>query len=226
MKPVIVLDMNETMLDLSALDPTFAAIFGRAEGAEIRKQWFKQVLELFLTVTITGEYRSFDNLSDDALRMLAAQRGRKASADDRAVLREAQKKITAYPDVRPGLTRLKEAGFTLATLSNSTKASTEALLTHAGIRDQFDEVLSADAVKRFKPAREAYEYAATTLKVKPGEVLLVAAHGWDIAGAIAAGCRAAFVARPEKVLSPEGPRPQFEGRDVLAIAEAIVSKHD
>ena len=225
MKPTLVFDMNETLLDLSSLDPTFARIFAQAEGAELREKWFKQVVELFLAATITGEYRSFDKLTDDALQMLAAQRGSEASADDRAALKVAQTKIRAYPDVRPGLMRLKQAGFTLAILSNSTKAAAETLLENAGIRDQFDEVLSADAVERFKPAREAYEYAARMLGVKPGEVLLVAAHAWDIAGAMAAGWRAAFVTRPEKVLSPGGPNPQFMSGDVSVLADAIVSKY-
>ena len=225
MKPVVVFDMNETLLDLSSLDPTFARIFGRTDGAELRKQWFKQVLELFLTVTVIHEYRRFDKLTDDALQMLAVQMGSDASADDRAALKAAQTKMPAYPDVRPGLTRLQQAGFTLAILSNSPKASAETLLEHAGIRDQFDTVLSADAVDRFKPAREAYEYAARTLRVQQGEILLVASHAWDIEGAMAAGCRAAFVARPEKVLRPQGPKPHFECDDVSVLADAIVTKY-
>lgn len=179
MKPVIVFDMHETLLDLSALDPVFARIFSHSDGAELRTTWFRQVLELFMTATITGAYRSFDKLSDDALQMLKAQWGSEASADDRAALRSAQARMPAHADVRPGLTRLKQAGFRLATLSNSTRVASEALLQSAGIRDQLDAVLSADDVQRFKPAREAYEYAARSLAVTPGDVMLVAAHGWD-----------------------------------------------
>ena len=224
MKPVIVFDMNETLLDMSALDPTFARIFSGSDGAELRKKWFKLVLELFLTATITGEYRSFDKLTDDALQMLARQQGREARADDRAALREAQAKIAAYPDVAPGLARLKEAGFTLATLTNSTKKSAEQLLDHASIRERFDYVRSADAVEHYKPAREAYEYVAKELGVKTKEILLVAAHAWDVAGAMAAGCEAAFVARPEKVLSPGGREPRFRASDVSALAVQIVEQ--
>ncbi len=225
MKPVLVFDMNETLLDMSALDPAFARIFGQARGSELRKKWFKLVLELFLTATITGEYRSFDKLTDDALQMLAKLQGREASADDRAALKEAQAKIPAYPDVTPGLTRLKEAGFTLATLTNSTATSAERLLDYAGVRQRFDAVLSADAVERYKPARGAYEYAAKELDVKPERIVLVAAHAWDVAGAMAAGCEAAFIARPEKVMSPGAPRPRYEATDVAALAEQLVAKH-
>ena len=146
MKPVILFDMNETLLDISALDPTFARIFGAASGAELRMKWFRQVLELFLTATITGEYRSFDKLTDEALQMLAKQQGREASAQDRAALKEAQMRLPAHPDVRPGLVRLKAAGFRLAVLSNSTEKSSKALLKLAGLDDQLEKVLSADTV--------------------------------------------------------------------------------
>jgi 2-haloacid dehalogenase len=56
-----------------------------------------------------------------------------------------------------------------------------------------------------------------------GEVRLVAAHSWDIAGALAAGCQAAFVARPGMVLSPLGGPPGVIGPDLTAVAEQIIS---
>jgi 2-haloacid dehalogenase len=54
-------------------------------------------------------------------------------------------------------------------------------------------------------------------------VRLVAAHAWDIAGAQAAGCAAAFVARPGKVLSPLGERPDVIGADLREVAAQIVA---
>jgi 2-haloalkanoic acid dehalogenase, type II len=225
MKPVIVFDMNETLLDMSALDPTLARIFGLSRGAELRKKWFRQVLELFLTATITGEYRNFEALSDEALQMVALQRGVEASASDRAALKEAQARIPAHADAGPGLERLKAAGFRTAVLSNSTEKASNTLLEFAGIAGSIDEVLSADAVKRYKPAREAYEYAAKKLGVQPKEIVLVAAHAWDIAGAMTAGCEAAFVARPEKVLNPGARAPRFHADSISALAPKLVAEY-
>jgi 2-haloacid dehalogenase len=159
------------------------------------------------------------------LQVIARQRGTAASAEDRAALKAAQAEIPAYPDVRPGLERLRRAGFRLAALTNSTKEAATKLLGNAGIGEMFEEILSADAVERYKPSREAYEYAARTLNVTLGEIVLVAAHGWDIAGALSVGCNAVFVARPGKALSPGSPDPQFRARDVAALAEQLVSEH-
>ncbi|CAN5856323.1 haloacid dehalogenase type II [soil metagenome] len=223
MKPVIVFDLNETLLDMSALDPAFARIFPDADGSAMRKTWFSQVVELFLAAAITETYRSFDKLTDDALQMIAPREGVAVSAEDRETLKHALGRIPAYPDVRPGLERLRESGFTIATLTNSTAKSATALLDHAGIYELFDHVLSADTGQHYKPAREAYEYAAKKLRVNVSGIMLVAAHDWDVAGAMAAGAAAAFVERPEKVLSPGRPKPQFQSPDVRELAEQIVA---
>lgn len=224
MKPVIVFDLNETLLDVSGLDPTFVTMFAQRDGGTLRKEWFRQVVEYFLTSTAIGQYRSFDILAMDALATIAARLGREVTAHDRATLAQAVGTMPAYPDVRPGLALLKERGFTVATLTNSTEASALRVIEHANLRDQFDRVLSADAVQRFKPAREAYEYAATQLNVDIGQMVLVAAHSWDIRGAMAAGCQTAFVGRPGSVMSPGDPRPQWEARDIVETAKQIIGQ--
>ncbi|HWJ31944.1 MAG TPA: haloacid dehalogenase type II [Gaiellaceae bacterium] len=220
MSRVIVFDLNETLLDLSAMDPAFQQVFG---AAEVRKLWFKQVLELFLTATVIDAYRPFSELTDAALEMIALQRGVRLTADDKARVHAAMQALPAHPDVRPSLERLKGAGLRLATLTNSGEKTARHHLEHAGLTELFDAVLSADAVQRYKPAREAYEYAAKQLDVKLRDIRLVAAHSWDVAGALRAGCEAAFVARPEKVLDPTGTQPEIVGRDLAEVADRILA---
>ena len=218
----IVFDLNETLLDLSAMDPVFQHLFG---AAEVRKLWFGQVLELFLTATVIDVYRPFGELTDAALEMVARQRGVRLDDADRERVREALRALPAYPDVRPALERLEAAGLTLATLTNSGERSARQLLERNGLTALFDAVLSVDAVRRYKPAREAYEHAAKQLDVQLGDIRLVAAHGWDVAGALAAGCAAAFVERPEQAVDPPGERPDVVGRDLHDVAERILATH-
>ena len=216
----IVFDLNETLLDLSALDPTFQQLFG---AAEVCKLWFRQVLELFLTATVIDAYRPFKELTDAALEMVARQRGVQLADADRERVRAAMRTLPLHPDVRPSLERLKAAGLTLATLTNSGEQAARQHLEHNGVTDLFDAVLSVDAVERYKPAREAYEYAAKQLGVKLRDIRLVAAHSWDVAGAMKAGCAAAFVARPEKVLDPTGTQPDIVGGDLADVADRILA---
>jgi 2-haloacid dehalogenase len=63
---------------------------------------------------------------------------------------------------------------------------------------------------------------AERLGVGVDRIRLIAAHAWDVAGALHAGCAAAFVARPGKVLSPSAERPDVEGRDLAEVASRIL----
>src|SRR5216684_1543681 len=87
----------------------------------------------------------------------------------------------------------------------------------------FERSFSVDAVRRFKPAAEAYRSVADALGLPVDRLRLVAAHAWDIVGALRAGCAAAFVARPGKVLYPLGPKPDITGPDFRNVANQIVA---
>jgi 2-haloacid dehalogenase len=118
---------------------------------------------------------------------------------------------------------LRDAGLRLSVLTNSTAQAAEAQLTFAGLRDHFEQVISADEIRCFKPAPEVYQLAASRLNIEPGQVRLVSAHDWDVTGALRAGCAAAFLARPGQVTNPFGPQPDVRGTDLLEVVERIVA---
>src|SRR5262249_36883830 len=95
-------------------------------------------------------------------------------------------------------------------------------LANAGLASFFERTFSVDAVRRFKPAAEAYRSVADALGVSTNRLRLIAAHAWDIVGALQAGFRAAFVARPGKVLYPLGPKPDIVGPDFKTVAQQVV----
>ena len=220
MKPVCVFDVNETLLDLTALDPYFERVFG---DPGVRRLWFAQLLQSALVATVTDAYSEFASIGGAALEMVAARTNVDVSDADKRALGEAMRNLPPHPDVPTGLERLRDGGFRLATLTNSTAEVGEAQLRSAGIRYFFEQALSADAVRRLKPAPEPYRLAAERLGVEVGDVLLVAAHAWDVAGALRAGCRAAFVARPGMVLDPLVERPEIVASDVGAVAGEIIA---
>jgi len=96
-------------------------------------------------------------------------------------------------------------------------------MRNAGLTAYFEQILSADSVRRLKPAPEPYLMAADRLGVPPAGVRLVAAHYWDIAGALRVGFAAAFVARAGQVLDPLAPRPDVVGADLRAVADQIIA---
>lgn len=220
MTRVCVFDVNETLLDMGALDPHFERVFGDASA---RQAWFDQFLQLWLTETVTGVYQEFGTIGGYALKMLAESRGVELSDDEVGQILGDMKEMPPHPEVEEGLSRLQNAGFRLATLTNSTQHVSEAQIDNSGLRDYFEQTLSADTAQRLKPAPEPYRMAAESLGVELREIRLIAAHGWDIAGALRAGCAAAFVARPGKALFPTAPPPDVLGSDLRDTADQIIA---
>ena len=221
MTRVIAFDVNETLLDMSALDPVFEEVFG---AAGVRSEWFGQMLQLSFVGGLTGRYVDFSSAQRAALAMLAAVRGHELRDADVDRVMAAMRSLPPHPDAAPALAGLRDAGFSVAALTNSPLAVARDQLQSAGLADGFDSILSADQVSALKPRPEPYELVARTFGVPLAEVRLVAAHAWDVSGALAAGCAAAFVARPGKVLSPLGDQPDVVGENLGAVVEQIVER--
>jgi 2-haloacid dehalogenase len=207
---VIAFDVNETLLDLSVLDELLG-------GAEARARWFGQMLQIAFVGAITDRYVDFTTAQRAALTML----GHDQNAD--AVI-ERMKHLPPHPDAALALDRLRDSGHQLAALTNSTLEVARAQLQNAGLADRFHAILSADQVRALKPRPEPYHLVARHFDTEPADVRLVAAHAWDISGALAAGCKAAFVRRPGKALTPVGDQPDIAGDDLRAVADEIAAQ--
>jgi 2-haloacid dehalogenase len=218
MSKILIFDVNETLLDLRALRPHFELAFG---DGQVMGEWFGLMLRLSLVATVTRTYRPFAVLGKDALAMTGQKHGLDLSAATIDTILDNMLHLPPHPDVIPALTRLQNAGFRMATLTNSAPPALSAQLTHAGLTDFFERQLFVDAVQLFKPAPETYTYAADQLGVPLPKIRLVAAHDWDVTGAIRAGARAAFVARKGMVLGKTAEIPDIIGPDLLAIADQL-----
>ncbi len=219
MPRVLVFDVNETLLDLAALDPAFERVFGEAAA---RGAWFAEMLRSAFVATLTDRYADFGTLGAASLEKTALRRGLTLSEADRAHLLGGLRRLPPHPEVPESLERLRDAGLRLAALTNSTQEVADAQLTHAGLHGFFEQVLSVDAARRLKPHPAVYRMAAARLGVVPPQMRLVAAHDWDVTGAMRAGCAGAFVARPGMLLGPLDEHPDVVGPDLRAVAEQII----
>ena len=219
--PVLLFDVNETLLDLSALNPLFRSAFG---DSAVRQQWFLTLQSLWMTGMLTGRYRPFDELARVALRMTASRQRMELSAADESAILKGMKELPPHADVPAALALLRSSGLRLAALTNGTPASARAQLRYAELTPYFEQVLSADTVKRYKPAPEPYLYAASRLGVLPRSVDLVSVHAWDIAGARAAGLFTVFVERPGHPPNPSEPRADIVVSDLGELARNIAAR--
>lgn len=211
---VLFFDVNETLLDLSSLKNRIDDVLLTEDAAT---QWFTMMLQYSLVMTVSDEYASLADIGVATLQMLGKKHDVTISTAEAQDIVGLMRTLPAHPDVRPALTALKDMGFQLAALTNSSDAGVAAQLANARIADCFDRHLSVETVRRFKPHRSVYLWAAEQLRQEPGDTMLVAAHGWDVAGAKWAGLKTAFVERPGQHLFPLGPVPDIHVPDLNAL---------
>jgi len=215
----LIFDVNETLLDLAPLDPVFADLFGDETA---RKRWFASLLHWSTVTTLTGEYRDFGALGGNCLDALAANEGIQLNTDDRQRVFDTIATLAPHADVVTALERLRAHGFTLVALTNSAQKMVDAQFRHAGLTDRFDQVLSVDAARCYKPHPHAYAVATTALDCAASELRLIACHDWDITGALRAGLKGAYVARDGRIANPAGDAPDIVGADLAAVADRII----
>ncbi|MGP9557960.1 haloacid dehalogenase type II [Psychrobacter sp. AOP7-A1-24] len=220
---IIVFDVNETLLDIDTLMPLFTRVFGEQI---VLREWFAQLVLYSQTMTLSGLYTSFGELGVGALQMVADIRQVTLTDDDINEFKERMSALPAHPDAAPALTRLRDAGFRLVTLTNSASSTSPTPLEKAGLSQFFEQHFSIEPVGKFKPAPETYQLVAETLDVDMSEMCLVACHLWDTIGAQAAGCRGAFLTRPYNAMlnAPNVPVPDLTASDLSVLVDQLISK--
>jgi 2-haloacid dehalogenase len=179
-RPIIVFDVNETLLDLDTLNPTFERIFNDPGAMRL---WFADLILYSEALTLSGVYLPFTDIGAAVLRMLAATRGIAISDSESAELTDRFASMAPHPEVPAALHRLHDHGFRLFTLTDNTLEIAGRQLEKAGVIDVFERRFSVDeTVRRHKPAPEAYHSVAAALEIEPGDICLIASHVWDTTG--------------------------------------------
>lgn len=164
-------------------------IFKRADtlfpgkGAELGNAWRTRQFEYQWLRALGGQYADFWRATEDALVFAAKSIQLDLTADKRDQLMQAYLQLNAWPDALPALKTLKASGVRLVFLSNMTRAMLETNIRHAGLDDLFEQVLSTDAIRSYKPDPAAYALGVKSLGLDREHIAFAAFAGWDVAGA-------------------------------------------
>ena len=220
--PCLVFDVNETLLDLDFVAAPFERTFG---DRAVMREWFAQVILYSQALSLAGTYVPFGELGGAVLRMVAATHGRMVEDSDLTAVREAVAAMPPHPEVAAALSRLRQAGFRMVTLTNNPKSTCVQQLERAALLSFFERQFSVDdAVRRYKPAPETYREVEQVLGLPPARLCLIACHTWDTLGASAAGWDTALILRPGNAPLGVGGQPAIVGADLDAVATALITR--
>jgi 2-haloacid dehalogenase len=222
-RPIVVFDVNETLLNLDSLGPTFDRIFNDPAAMRL---WFANLITYSEALTLSGVYVPFTDIGGAVLRMLAATRDITITAADSAELTDRFATMPPHPEVPAALRRLRDHDFRLFTLTDNTLEISGRQLERAGVIEVFERRFSVDeTVRRHKPAPQAYQSVAAALQVDPGDVCLIACHVWDTIGALSAGWQAGLILRDGNAPLDVGPQPNYIGKDLDAITDQLIERY-
>jgi 2-haloacid dehalogenase len=217
---VIVFDVNETLSDMAPMAQRFADV--GAPGL-LATAWFASVLRDGFALTAAGGKEPFARLARGALEAVLAGAGlNRPAAEAAGHILAGFSDLSVHPDVPDGVRLLREGGLRLVTLSNGSADVASKLLSKAGIRGEFEQLLSVEDAPAWKPAAAAYAYAARACSVPGEQMLLVAVHPWDIHGARQAGLRTGWITRGPAPYPDYFSAPDLQAPDLSALARQIL----
>jgi 2-haloacid dehalogenase len=190
---VCVFDAYGTLFDVfSVADCVRKAVGDKADA--VTAAWRQKQLEYSWLRSLMGAHADFWQITRDALDFALS-----AAGNDDAALRDdllqLYLSLAPYPEVRPVLTALRNAGMQRAILSNGTPTMLDAAVRSAGLGDLLDDVLSIEDAGIFKPAPAVYQLAVERFDCAPEDICFMSSNAWDAAGAAHFGFRVVWINR-------------------------------
>jgi len=217
-------DVYGTLIDTSAVAADVDAILPGRGGA-FAAAWRQKQLEYTFRRAAMKSYRDFDVCTAAALDYSASVFGMKLTAAQKTKLLDRYRELPAFSDVAPALDALHAQGARLLAFSNGVPQTVHDVLQHAGILHRFEDIVSVDEAKTFKPDPVAYLHYVRRACATCSECWLVSSNPFDVIGAISAGMLAVWVQRdPATPFDPWELEPTAVIHDFSELSGAVLAR--
>jgi 2-haloacid dehalogenase len=190
-------------------------------GIALSDEWRTRQFEYTWLRVVAQRYADFWQVTEDALVYAADKLKLDLSAEKREKLMSAYLNLKAWPDVPPALAALRKSGLRLAFLSNFTQHMLQANIKSAGLTGIFEEAISTDQARTFKPDPRAYQLGIESLGLQRDQILFAAFAGWDAAGAKLFGYPTFWVNRLKLPAEELGAVPDGSGSSLLDLVQFL-----
>lgn len=216
---IILLDVYDTLLDMTELAKKVNALMNNKIGYSL---WMEMFMEYCFVDNCIVQFNDFLSIGRITMMMAAQRLGATADEQDILVTLDLLKHLPLHDDVEDNLSDLNDKNFRIAALTNSSEKVVTERMERTGLISYFEAVLSAEHVKKYKPALEVYSWAAKKLDVPADDILLISAHSWDIAGAANAGMKTAYVKRSKDMSYSLAPEADISARSLTEIVKQLL----
>lgn len=216
---VVVFDVYETLLDMGDLERRINSITDSKRGYLL---WFELFMEYCFANNSLDTFHDFFSIARATLKMAGTKLGRAISDAEADDILQILKHLPVREGVPSCLSELNDHGFTVIALTNAPEKLVYERMERTGLVSYFETVLSAESLKKYKPEKMVYEWAAQKLNVTTGEMVMITSHSWDIAGAANAGMKTALLKRDKHLLFPLSVQPDIVGNlsEIVSVLKA------
>lgn len=214
----VAFDVIETLM---SLDPIHDRLSERGYSSGLFDLWFARAVRDGMALGAAGGYRSFQEVSVNALRDVTDH-----TVDDATIehVLHGWDELPAYPDVEPAVQHLTASGIRIVGLTTGSAETIKTFLAHNDLGRYFETVISCETIGTWKPEAGVYRYAADRLHLAPEQVALLAAHAWDCHGAKRAGLTTGWVSRLEGRYSATFDPPDATGDDLEELVQHLLQR--
>jgi 2-haloacid dehalogenase len=219
----IAFDAYATLFDVFCMD-TLADDYFPGQGKQLTALWRQKQIEYTRIRTMSGQFKTFWEITRDALIFAARQLQLPMSDTQRQHLMNQYACLRPFPENQATLEALSAMGIPLAILSNGTAPMLDIAVKFNGMNDLFAHILSADAVKKFKTSPEVYQLAVDAFRLPAEDILFVSSNAWDACAATWFGFQTFWVNRNDQPAEELDITPHATGRllsDVLAYVRGL-----
>jgi 2-haloacid dehalogenase len=212
----LLFDVYGTLFDVYSVKEKCGGLF-HGKGEEISILWRQKQLEYSFLRQLMGQYEPFINVTKDSLKYAINKLNLEYNQEKEYALIEAYKNLCYYPEVETVLKQMKHKK--LAVFSNGSRDMLEPLIQNSGLSILFEEIISVDDIKQYKPTPASYSYALNILGLQREEVLFMSSNGWDISGAKNFGFKTAWINRSNLPIEELNLKPNAIYTDLNGILE-------
>lgn len=217
-------DIFGTLIDTAGIGEALREHVGDQADA-FAVLWRSKQLEYVFRRGLMDRYRDFGVCTREALDFCCLHFRAPMTASEKQALMERYRFLPAFPDARPGLESLKQAGFRIFAFSMGRHDDLTALLGNAKLRDYFIDIISLVDAKCHKPSPAAYRYFVERTATDPADAWLVSGNPFDVLGAVSAGICGAWVKRsPDAILDPWEIVPTVIAEDLPGLCEILIAR--
>ncbi|MBO1511069.1 haloacid dehalogenase type II [Metabacillus bambusae] len=212
----LVFDVYGTLFDVYSVKEKCDELFD-GKGEEISILWRQKQLEYSFLRQLMGQYEPFIDITRDSLKYAINKLNLEYNQEKELVLLEEYKNLSHYPEVETVLKEMKPKK--LAVFSNGSRDMLEPLIQNSGLSSLFDEIISVDDIKQYKPTPASYSYCLKVLGLEREEILFMSSNGWDISGAKNFGFKTAWINRNKLPIEELNQKPHTIYKDLNGIME-------